>query len=113
MPYTNDLVRLATSALVAARENHLALASDAACAAILEGYSRTLEQGGCPLVLAERHPWLREVATGNLRAPVSFWEKFDKMPVASDVPPQVIVTTPILAANSSRPIRWEIREANG
>jgi Uncharacterized protein conserved in bacteria (DUF2252) len=90
MPYTNDLVRLATSALVAARENHLALDPDAACAAILEGYSRTLEQGGCPLVLAERHPWLREVATGNLRAPVPFWEKFDKMPVASDVPPQVI-----------------------
>jgi hypothetical protein len=90
MPYTNDLVRLASSALVATRGNHLALDPDAACAAILEGYGKTLEQGGCPLVLAERHPWLREMATGNLRDPDSFWAKLTRMPVASDAPSQVI-----------------------
>ena len=88
MPYTNDLVRLATSALLAGRENHLALDPDDACDAILEGYGKTLEQGGCPLVLAERHPWLREMATGNLRDPEPFWAKFDKMPPLPDAPPR-------------------------
>ena len=89
LPYTNDLVRLAASALLAARENHLALDPDDACTAILEGYSKMLDQGGCPLVLAERHPWLREMATGNLRDPEPFWAKFDKMAVVSDVPSEV------------------------
>ncbi len=90
LPYTNDLVRLATSALVAADENHLALERDDACAAILEGYGETLEQGGCPLVLAERHGWLRQMALSNLRDPVAFWEKFDKLPEVSDAPPEAI-----------------------
>ena len=40
MPYTIDLVRLAASALLAIKENHLALAGEDACDAILEGYRR-------------------------------------------------------------------------
>jgi len=75
IPYTNDLLRLATSALLAAQENHLALNADDACAAILAGYQQTMEQGGRAFVLAEVHSWLREAATGNLRDPVAFWEK--------------------------------------
>ncbi len=75
MPYTNDLLRLATSALLAAQENHLALNADDACAAILAGYQQAMEQGGRAFVLAEEHSWLREAATGDLRDPVAFWEK--------------------------------------
>ena len=84
MPYTNDLVRLATSALLAARENHLTLDSNDACAAILGGYQATMTQGGRPFVLAEEHRWLREAATGNLRDPVAFWEKLDNLPVLAE-----------------------------
>jgi hypothetical protein len=90
MPYTNDLLRLAASALLAARENHLALDPDDACAAILEGYVETLTGGGSPFVLAEGHGWLREAATSNLRDPVAFWAKLEKLPVlAETVPPEV------------------------
>src|SRR5438128_5320240 len=46
LPYTNDLLRLAASALVAAKEEHLALEGKAVCEGMLEGYGDALKQGG-------------------------------------------------------------------
>src|SRR5262252_10642092 len=40
LPYTNDLVRLATSVLFAIRERWMAISDARACQAILEGYTR-------------------------------------------------------------------------
>ncbi|MGO8691494.1 MAG: DUF2252 family protein [Thermoguttaceae bacterium] len=88
MPYTIDLVRLAASALLAIKENHLALAGEDACDAILEGYKETLAQGGRPLVLAEEHHWLREAASSSLRDPAAFWEKLAKLPAVKTVAPE-------------------------
>src|SRR5258708_38572190 len=51
LPYTNDLVRLATSALIAASAGHLKIAPDALCGTILKGYQDGLEANGCPFVL--------------------------------------------------------------
>ncbi len=82
MPYTNDLVRLATSAHLAIAENHLAVSAKDACDAILAGYSEALGAGGCPFVLEEHHGWLRKNATGELRDPVHFWQKMDALPAA-------------------------------
>jgi hypothetical protein len=93
MAYTNDLVRLAASALLAIREDHLSLSEDGACGAILDGYQESLAAGGCPFVLAERHPWLREAATSNLRDPVAFWEKLDKLPALEQKGPAEVVAT--------------------
>ena len=84
MPYTNDLVRLATSALLAAQESHLSLTPEEGCAAILAGYGEGLEAGGRPFVLAEHHPWLRQMAHGALRDPVTFWQKMDTLPDVKD-----------------------------
>ena len=84
MPYTNDLVRLAASAILAIRENHLSLDAQDACEAILAGYRETLDQGGCPFVLAQRHQWLRDVAHSNLRDPVIFWNKLDQLPATKE-----------------------------
>jgi hypothetical protein len=87
MPYTNDLVRLAVSALLAISANQLALAPDDASAAIFAGYREGLETGGKPLVLEEDNPWLREAATGELRDPVHFWGKMNALPsVRGEVP---------------------------
>jgi hypothetical protein len=83
MPYANDLVRLAASAILAIRGNHLSLDLQDACDAILAGYRETLEQGGCPFVLAQRHPWLRDLAKSSLRDPVAFWDKLDKLPATT------------------------------
>src|SRR5215472_12252855 len=75
LPYTQDLVRLATSALLAVQAEHFSLAAEEACAAILDGYRASLERGGSPVVLAERRRWLRLIATNDLRDPAQFWEK--------------------------------------
>src|SRR5258708_7201341 len=79
LPYSCDLTRLATSALVARRENHLALDPESACEAILEGYRTGLKSGGAPFVLGEHHHWLRVAATGGERDPVVFWKKMDAL----------------------------------
>jgi hypothetical protein len=79
LPYTNDLVRLATSVLFAIRERWLAISDARACQAILEGYARCLVEGGQPVVLAERHAWLRDIAVAELRDPGRFWQKLRRL----------------------------------
>jgi uncharacterized protein (DUF2252 family) len=59
LPYALDLLRLATSALLACGEERLKIRPRAACAAILEGYAASLRAGGRPIILAERHSRLR------------------------------------------------------
>jgi uncharacterized protein (DUF2252 family) len=76
LPYTVDLVRLATSAILAIEEGHLALKGKDASAAILDGYRDALLAGGQPFVLEEEHQWLRTIATGELRDPVHFCRKW-------------------------------------
>jgi uncharacterized protein DUF2252 len=82
LPYTFDLVRLATSAGLAAAEGHLTINLKEACAAILNGYSTTLRAGGKPMVLAENDRWLRKLATGRLRDPVVFWARMNGLTTA-------------------------------
>lgn len=79
LPYTIDLVRLATSAHIAIRESRLAIAAKDACTAILTGYQKSMETGGVPYVLAEGHEWLRHMVTGILRDPVQYWNKLDAL----------------------------------
>jgi len=88
MPYTIDLVRLATSALLSAQEAKLPLAFEEICTAILTGYSDGLDKGGRPFVLEEEHAWLRVLATGALRDPVAFAAKMDKLKTAE--PPKAV-----------------------
>lgn len=78
-PYTLDLVRLAASAHIAIRESRLKIGTEEACRVILAGYDKALRAGGRPIVLAEDHPWLRELVTGVLRDPEHFWAKMDAL----------------------------------
>ena len=90
LPFTFDLVRLATSAGLAAAEGHLNLDLKEACAAILTGYSGALRSGGRPMVLAENDRWLRKLATGRLRDPVVFWDGIRSLATArGPLPPNV------------------------
>jgi len=95
MPYAIDLVRLATSALLAAEEAKIVFSPEEACAAILIGYGDWLEKGGRPYVLEEDHGWLRALATGALRDPVAFAAKMDKLKSAE--PPKGV--TDLLTAH--------------
>lgn len=80
MPYTLDLVRLATSAKLAITLGQLAVGLKDACDALLQGYREGLAATGCAFVLAERHKWLREMALSNLRDPERFWIKMETLP---------------------------------
>ena len=82
MAYTNDLVRLATSARLSISAGTLVLTPRAACNAILEGYRTSIERGGRPFVLAEKHPVLRRDAQSELRDPVRFWTAMGDLPPA-------------------------------
>jgi hypothetical protein len=88
MPFAVDLVRTVTSAMFATQENGLTIDDDAAAAAVLQGYSESLEAGGSPFVLEEGHPALRAMAMSAERDPVPFWSKLTKLPSAT--PPKRI-----------------------
>jgi uncharacterized protein (DUF2252 family) len=82
MAYTNDLVRLATSARLSIAAGTLILTPRAACSAILEGYRSSMQAGGRPFVLAEHHHVLRRDAESELRDPVRFWTAMVDLPRA-------------------------------
>jgi uncharacterized protein (DUF2252 family) len=87
VPYSIDLVRLATSALLAIESGHLSLKARDACDVILDGYRKSLAQHGLPFVLEEEHRWLRQIALSELRDPVPFWKKMESLPrVKREIP---------------------------
>lgn len=90
LPFTVDLVRLATSALLAVEAGHISLKTKDACAAILDGYRKSLVERGRPFVLEEENKWLRSIALNELRDPVHFWQKMDSLPrVSKEISPSV------------------------
>jgi len=95
LPYTSDLVRLATSVGL----SQLSLDPAEAGEAILAGYFDGLENGGRPFVLSETNRWLRDAVTSGLRDPTLFWEKLAALPPVKRVPAEVMS---LLGAPSSR-----------
>jgi len=83
LPYSNDLVRLATSALLA----QLSVDPKQGAAAILKGYATSLAKGGRPFVLAEQHPVLRTMAVERLHQPEKYWEKLHSLPEITEACP--------------------------
>jgi hypothetical protein len=75
MPYTVDLVRLATSALFAIEENRLSLTGKDVCKILLRNYTETIADGGAPIVLAEDHQELGKMARARLKNPARFYKK--------------------------------------
>jgi len=101
-PYTVDLVRLATSALLAIDDEGLALKPRASCNRIAEGYADCLKQQGQPFVLAEQNRFLRDIAVQQLKDPRRYWDRMQSWPDArrTDVPKEVIA---ILESKMPRP----------
>jgi hypothetical protein len=82
LPYTNDLVRLAASARIVIDGEQLVMKFKDACDVILEGYRRTLREGGCPIVLGEREATLERLGIDAIEPPEDFWPKLQALPVA-------------------------------
>lgn len=111
LPYTNDLLRLATSAALAIELEHLLIPLGIACAAILDGYVTGLESGGSPFVLSEEHRWLRDIATSKLRDPTLYWEKLNTQPTVKRVPPKVLALFRATLLGKNLPFRVVHRQA--
>ena len=80
LPYTNDLVRLAASALVAIDLDHLRMNPNSACRAILDGYREGIETGGRPFVIGDEHRWFKPILRNPARDPGTFWDNLRKHP---------------------------------
>ncbi len=87
MPYTIDLVRLAASTILAADAGDMRIGYQEACDAIRNGYRESLEAGGGPFVLGERHNWLLELV--RPARPANFWEKIQALPSVEGKIPRV------------------------
>jgi hypothetical protein len=110
LPYTSDLVRLATSALLAIESDDLTLRPRSACAALLLGYRAGLAAGGQPYVLAEEHPWLRRVATGRLRDAARYWKRLDPpKPTTPSLEPPPEVRMALDLALPERDLPYRVR----
>jgi Uncharacterized protein conserved in bacteria (DUF2252) len=90
LPYANDLVRLATSAFLAREDRRLKLSEKKVCAALLEGYTDTMEAGGEPIVFAEKHHRLGELVLETLVRPEEFWST----KVGEDLSPEPVSSPP-------------------
>jgi Uncharacterized protein conserved in bacteria (DUF2252) len=76
MAFTNDLVRLAVSALLAAETSpHFRFTAREICGQLWDGYRESIERAGEPFVLMEQHPKLRHMAMQDLRQPAEFWAR--------------------------------------
>jgi uncharacterized protein (DUF2252 family) len=80
LPYTNDLVRLAVSAVIDTLAGDLTVGVKNACDVILDSYGESLKAGGRAFVLEERHKWLRTIALDHLDSPRDFWKTIDALP---------------------------------
>jgi hypothetical protein len=84
LPYTNDLIRLGASALMA----DMGCDHKAGIDAILKGYGEALDAGGRPFVLAEHHPALRLMATARLHDAEAYWTKLHGLPESMQETPE-------------------------
>jgi len=106
LPYTNDLVRLATSASKAIEIGDLQISLTKACEVILAGYLSGIERGGMPFVLEDNQPKLRTMAVGRLGDPAAYWTKLqtqmkpvDKATVPDDAIAAMSALMPPAVAN--------------
>ncbi len=92
LPYTVDLVRLATSALLAIGENHLAVGREAACEAIYDGWrDRISRRAPETFVLGERHGHLYKLASEAFADPAKFERTLRALPVWEEELPRPAV----------------------
>ena len=80
LSYTNDLVRLAASLKIVIDAEGLSIKLKDGCKAILNGYSDSLRDGGCPIVLAEKDQKLEKLGVDSFKPPSNFWEKLNRLP---------------------------------
>jgi uncharacterized protein (DUF2252 family) len=80
LPYTQDLIRLATSVELASETQRLKINLEEACDAILDGYRSGLEKGGRPFLMDQEGEWLQKAYGKSELQTDKYWEKLDQCP---------------------------------
>src|SRR6185503_19747108 len=76
LPFTSDLVRLATSVLLAAAAANVDTSANRVCALLLAGYRAGLRTEGKPILLSDaRHEALVQLTRNTQEDPKKFWDK--------------------------------------
>ena len=90
LPYTQDLIRLATSVALASQTQRLSISLAEACDAILDGYRNGLEKGGEPFVVNDERDWLRKAYVKSEHLAEKYWERLNQCPaLEKEAPPDV------------------------
>ncbi len=115
LPYTNDLVRLMTSANLARRQNNLKISLKEACDSVLDGYRQGLEDGGKPFVLSGKNSKLAEIARGQMPDTPGYWRKLAnqlKSKTSEKVPRGASnAVKAIILPDPHSPVKWGHRQA--
>jgi len=91
LPYTQDLIRLATSVELASETQRLKINLEEACDAILDGYRESLEKGGRAIVVDQEADWLKKVYGRSELQKEKYWEKLNQCtPMEKETPPEVL-----------------------
>jgi hypothetical protein len=80
LPFTNDLLRLAVSAMLAREEHNLHITDKGIYKAIDAGYRDGLATGGKAFIIGDEHRWFRPILRQPLRDPGKFWDKMHSLP---------------------------------
>ena len=83
LPYTSDLVRLATSLKIVNDLGDLNIKLKLGCEIILDAYEAALKAEGRPIVLAEHQAMLERLGIESIEPPEDFWEKLNRRPSAA------------------------------
>ncbi len=87
LPYTSDLVRLATSAELAIRARELDVSSRDSCEYLLSGYADGLRSGGKAYILDDQHDWLPYLSMGDPHKQKRWWHTLLALPAAQEQAP--------------------------
>ncbi len=112
LPYTADLVRLATSANLAIRADLLDIPRRKIYEHILNGYLEGLRTGGHRYVLNDQHEWLRRLTTMSADRQAQWLKELLDLPTAQEpVPPGALAVLERLMPEPNLPYRIVRREA--
>jgi len=109
LPFTNDLVRLATSAAFAIEEGKLSLSLKQACDIITAAYRDAMVKQGHPFVLAEKNRNLGKMARSRLKDARTFFNKLDAQSKTSGNVPAAIakIIADSMPAGVSKPVYFQ------
>ncbi len=102
LPYTNDLVRLLTSAKLLKEEGGLKSSTSEAADAILKGYRQGLKEGGKPFVLDETNARLAKLAEEQSPDATKYWKKIERQ-IESRPAPALLSQDAVSMLRSSLP----------